>query len=51
MVEEGVARQRAVTLGQRTGLAAQVLDGLSEGEVVILYPSELVDDGARVRAH
>jgi HlyD family secretion protein len=45
----GRATLRPVRLGQRSGQAAQVLSGLSEGESVIVHPSEQVRDRARVR--
>ena len=48
VVEDGRARRREVTLGRRTGLEAQVLNGLGAGEQVILYPSTLVGDGTVV---
>jgi HlyD family secretion protein len=39
-----------VTVGRRAGLAAQVLSGLSEGEVVIVHPDTAVEEGVRVEA-
>lgn len=48
IVEAGVARRREVSLGHRNGLEAEVLDGLEPGEVVVLYPSELIEDGTEV---
>ena len=48
IVEGNRARRRTVTLGQRSTVEAQVLDGLNEGEVVIVHPSDQVDDGVRV---
>jgi HlyD family secretion protein len=49
VVEAGIARLRAVTVGRRTGLSAEVIAGLAAGEVVITYPSDLVADGTSVR--
>ena len=49
VMESGRARHRAVRIGQRNGLIAQVLDGVVEGERVITHPDENVDDGVRVR--
>lgn len=49
VVESGRARLRPVTLGQRTGLEAQVVEGLGTGERVVVYPSDAVDDGVRVQ--
>ncbi len=48
VVEDEYARERRVVPGRRNGLEAQVLSGLDEGERVILYPSELIRDGARI---
>lgn len=47
-VERGKARKRAVTIGPRNGLEAEVLGGLDEGERVVLYPSNLVADGTPI---
>ncbi|MGD9000025.1 MAG: efflux RND transporter periplasmic adaptor subunit [Granulosicoccaceae bacterium] len=43
------ARLRDVQVGQRTGLIAQILSGLSEGERVIDHPAEDVEDGSVVK--
>lgn len=48
VVESGRARQRPVEIGQRSAEAAEVLSGLSEGDVVVLYPSNEVSDGITV---
>ena len=50
VVEHGRARRRAVDVGARGALDAEVLGGLSVGEQVILHPSDRVDDGVRVAA-
>ncbi|MEM7221802.1 MAG: HlyD family efflux transporter periplasmic adaptor subunit [Pseudomonadota bacterium] len=42
------AAQRGVKIGQRTDLEVEILDGLREGERVILHPSTRVTEGARV---
>ncbi len=49
-VEAGRAVTRHVTVGRRTGLAAQIVDGLDVGDVVVLHPSDQVVDGRRVAA-
>lgn len=49
VVEEGRARRRAVRVGRRNGLVAEVVSGLREREVVVLHPSERVREGVRVR--
>jgi len=43
------ALRREVTVGQRNGLVAQILEGISEGELVVNHPSDDVDDGRRVK--
>ncbi len=46
--EAGKARVAPVTIGHRNDEVAEVLDGLSAGDRVLLYPSDLVADGAKV---
>jgi len=48
VVDHGKARQRPVRLGHRNGFAAQVLDGLKAGDVVITHPDETISDGVAV---
>ncbi len=47
-VKDGRARLTPVQVGERNGLAAQVLKGLNTGERVVTHPSDQVDDGVRV---
>ncbi len=49
-VSGGVARLRHVTIGHSNSLEAEVLEGLAEGERVILHPSDRVRDGVRIVA-
>ncbi len=42
------ARLTPVTIGQQTGLEAQVLGGLTGGERVLVHPSDTVVDGSRI---
>jgi HlyD family secretion protein len=49
VVEEGRARERAVSLGHRGEAEAEVTGGLAAGESVVVYPSDKLADGARVR--
>ncbi len=46
----GRARRQAVTVGRRTDLEAQVLEGLAEGVRVVLYPSDRVVEGVGLTA-
>ncbi len=44
-VKEGDrARRREVKVGQRNGLAAQILEGLKEGEQVIRHPDDTIEE-------
>lgn len=49
VVEEGRARRRAIEVGHRNLIEAEVSRGLAAGERVIRYPSNEVEDGVRVR--
>lgn len=49
VVVEGRARLRLVKAGRSGGGETQVLEGLSVGDQVILYPSSRVQEGERVR--
>ena len=49
VVENHHAKRRVVEVGQRNGLVAQIVDGVSEGEEVVNHPSDDVEDGVRVR--
>jgi HlyD family secretion protein len=48
VARNGRAQRRRVEVGQRNALAAQILDGVKEGEWVIDHPGDEVDDGVRV---
>lgn len=50
VVEEGKAVRRTIRIGKQSGLAVQVLDGLVEGEKVIVHPDDKVGDGVKVEA-
>jgi len=49
VVADGRARQRPVKIGRASGTETEVLDGLSDGDEVILYPGDRIHDGLRVR--
>ena len=42
------ARLRALRVGHGNGLETEILEGLGEGEQVIVYPGDKVGDGARI---
>ena len=48
LYKDGRAVKRAVEIGHRTGLVAEVLNGLEEGEEVITHPNEKIEDKAKV---
>lgn len=48
VVQQDKAVKRAVQVGQRNGLSAQILSGLNEGDRVIVHPDDQVRDGVRV---
>ena len=50
VMEEQRALRREVQVGQRNGLAAQIVAGLDEGDTVINHPSDQVEDGVGVVA-
>jgi len=47
-VEDGRARLRTVSLGQRSGLEAEILAGLEPGMQVLVRPSDRVEEGSRI---
>ncbi len=48
VIEGGRAAYRAVTIGHRGLDRAEVVSGLEDGDRVIVFPSDLVEDGVRV---
>ena len=50
VAENGRAKERTVTIGQRNRDDVQIISGLREGEQVIRFPSRQVSDGARILA-
>ena len=49
IVDNSRVRERAVQIGQRNDREAQVLNGLTEGQTVIVHPPDTLNDNARVR--
>ncbi len=49
IAEGNRARRRIVQVGRRNGLAAQLLQGLTEGETVITHPDETIRDGVAIK--
>ena len=48
LVEDGTASLRSVTIGHRNYQASEVIEGLSQGHEVVLYPSDELADGVLV---
>lgn len=48
VVSDGRAHERRVQLGQRTGQQAEVLEGMREGELIVLHPGDTLVDNSRV---
>jgi HlyD family secretion protein len=49
VVDDGRARLRRVNAGRGNGVNAEILEGLREGDRVIVYPGDKVIDGTRVK--
>ena len=43
------AHLREVKVGQRNGLAAEIISGIAEGETVIIHPDDSISDSVRVK--
>lgn len=48
-VADGRAQQTAVEVGRQNGLEAEIVSGLAEGDQVVKYPSDQVDNGVKVQ--
>ena len=48
-VVDGVVHQQIVKIGRQNGLEAEVLEGLAEGDQVVLHPSDQIEEGVQVR--
>lgn len=48
-VVDNIVQQQKVKVGRQNGLEAEILEGLQEGEQVVLHPSDRVDEGVEVR--
>ena len=49
IVEDGRAKQRAVSVGHRNAQEAEIISGLEPGETVIRHPANQIEDGVRVK--
>jgi HlyD family secretion protein len=48
-VVDGVVREQLVRIGRQNGLEAELLEGLKEGDTVVLHPSDRIEAGIKVR--
>lgn len=48
--DDGRAELRFVEIGREDGRYAQILDGLAEGERIVLHPNDRIADGTRIEA-
>jgi HlyD family secretion protein len=48
LVEGDIVQQRKVKVGRQNGLEAEILEGLSESDRVVLHPSDRVEEGVKV---
>jgi HlyD family secretion protein len=49
VVVSGKTRVKTIKVGRTNGLETEILDGLNDGERVVVYPGDKVEEGARVR--
>ncbi|MDD2240396.1 MAG: efflux RND transporter periplasmic adaptor subunit [Kiritimatiellae bacterium] len=50
VLEKGKARLRKLQIGHNNGLEVEVLDGLTEGDSVIVHPGDQIRDGISAKA-
>jgi HlyD family secretion protein len=48
LVTDGRAKLRPVKVGRSSGIETEVLEGLKDGDEVILYPGDRVKEGLRI---
>jgi HlyD family secretion protein len=48
VARDGRARRTIVQIGHQTGQESEVLEGLTEGTMVVVHPGDLVRDGGRI---
>ena len=49
LADHGRARLQRVEIGQRNNEAAEIVNGLAEGQTVVMHPPDTLVDGARIR--
>ncbi|MBM3265501.1 MAG: hypothetical protein FJY97_19060 [candidate division Zixibacteria bacterium] len=48
-VRDGRDVRKAITIGHRAGDAIEILDGIREGDTVVLHPPNELEDGTMVQ--
>jgi HlyD family secretion protein len=48
-VADDVVHEQIVKIGRQNGLEAEVLEGLSAGDQVVVHPSDQIEDGVQIR--
>jgi HlyD family secretion protein len=48
LVKDDVVHQQKLKVGRQNGLEAEILEGLAEGDRVVLHPSDRVEEGVKV---
>jgi HlyD family secretion protein len=49
LVKDGVAHVQKVEVGRQNGIEAEITKGLTEGDEVVLHPSDQIEDGTKVK--
>jgi HlyD family secretion protein len=49
IADDDVARLRRVQVGHRNDVSAEIIDGLSEGESVLVHPGDRIEDGIAIK--
>jgi len=49
LVKDGVAHVQKIEVGRQNGIEAEVSAGLQEGDVVVLHPSDQIENGTKVK--
>jgi HlyD family secretion protein len=50
IIEDGIARERRIEVGERNPSYAEIVSGLNEGDRIILHPNDKVSDGVKIAA-
>jgi HlyD family secretion protein len=48
-VDGDVVHEQKVKVGRQNGMEAEILEGLKQGDTIVLHPSDQIEDGVKVR--